>query len=290
MKKAYIMAAITIFCWSTMAPVSKLLLADLSNMEVLYYGSAIAAIVLFLAILQQKQLPLLFCHTGTDFLQLFGIGVIGYFFYSAFYYQGLSILPSQIACILNYLWPVLTVCFSCILLREPLSPARILALLLSFAGVILIFSGSGQNTASAYHSVRGYICCILAACLYALFNVLNKKKGGNQLINMFFYIATGAVLAFFCCLPTGFSPLTVPQILGLLWLGIFINAVGFLLWAMALQHSNSATIANFAYLTPAISIVFSHILLDEPVLVSAIAGLALILGGFFLQLFFSDPR
>ena len=287
MKKEYAMAAFSIFCWGTMAPVSKILLSGLSNMEVLFYGSAIAAIVLLLVILLSGKWRLFCQYTVKDYLQLFNIGFVGYFLYSAFYYHGLTVLPAQVACILNYLWPILTVCLSCLLLKESFSSAKFLALLLSFTGVIVVTFQPGANTSLNSSSLTGYICCIVAAFLYALFNVLNKKKGGSQLINMFVYISISAVFAFFCCLRTGFSPISGSQIAGLLWLGIFIDAAGFLLWAMALQAGNSATIANFAYATPALSIFLSCLLLDEPIYLTSFIGLGFILCGFFLQMYLS---
>lgn len=281
------MAAFSIFCWGTMAPVSKILLSGLSNMEVLFYGSAIAAVVLLLVILLSGKWRLFRQYTVKDYLQLLLIGFVGYFLYSAFYYHGLTVLPAQAACILNYLWPILTVCLSCLLLKESFSTTKLLALLLSFTGVIVVTLQPGINASTNNSSLTGYICCIVAAFLYALFNVLNKKKGGSQLINMFVYISISAVFAFFCCLRTGFSPVSGSQIAGLLWLGIFIDAAGFLLWAMALQAGNSATIANFAYATPALSIFLSCLLLDEPLYVTSFIGLGFILCGFFLQMYLS---
>lgn len=312
MKKEYGMAAFTIFCWSTMAPVSKLLLGGLSNMEVLCYGSAVAAVVLFLVILFQGKWEMLLQYTCGDYLKLICIGFFGYFLYSSFYYYGLSVLTSQTACILHYLWPLFTVCFSCLLLRERFSAGKLVALLLSFAGVaVVVFhpgeagaaAGAGTSTGvgtvtgagviaeavgtAAEIRILGYLSCILAAGLYGSFNVLNKKKGGDPLINMFLYLTVGAVCAFFCCLFGGWelpAAMTPGQIAGLLWLGIFINAAGFLLWAMALQGTDAAAIANFAYATPVVSLLFSYILLNEPLHLTSFAGLFLILAGVFLQL------
>lgn len=252
-------------------------------MEVLFYGSAIAVIVLLLVLIVSGKWRLLRHYTILDFFQLICIGFIGYFLYSTFYYHGLSVLPAQVACILNYLWPILTVCFSCILLKESFSIVKLFALFLSFIGVIVVTHQPATNKIPDKLSLSGYICCILAACLYAFFNVWNKKRGGCQLINMLIYMSVSTVFAFLCCLRTGFSPLNGLQIGGLLWLGIFIDAAGFLLWAMALQSSHSATIANFAYLTPVLSIFLSSLLLNEPLYITSFVGLAFILFGLFLR-------
>ncbi|MBQ2926342.1 MAG: DMT family transporter, partial [Ruminiclostridium sp.] len=83
----------------------------------------------------------------------------------------------------------------------------------------------------------------------------------------------------------GLPRVTGGQGLGFLWLGVFINAIGYLLWALALQDSNAATISNFAYGTPAIAMILSCIFLGEPMYLTSVIGLALILIGFFLQMY-----
>lgn len=154
---------------------------------------------------------------------------------------------------LNYLWPVFTVCLSSIVLKEALSAPKLAALLLSFVGVIIIMLPSGSGMRSASGSTAGCFCCILAAALYAIFNVMNKKRGGSQMINMFIYIGTGSVLAFLCCAKNGIALPTAAQL-------------------------------------PGLSSLLSALLLHEPVSPASVAGLALILGGFFLQMFLEGSK
>lgn len=285
MKKEYLMAIITVFCWGTLAPISKLLLNNLSNMEVLGYGSGIAAVTLLIMIFVSGEWRFFKEYTFRDFLALAFWGTIGYFLYTALYNNGLTLLPAQTACILNYLWPIFTVLFSTIFLKEKLGLSKWFALGFSFLGIIVImFQPGGQNPISM-DGIIGSFSCILAAALYAFFSVMNKKRGGSQLINMFVYIGVSALIALCFCAKDGFTVPATSQIPGLLWLGIFVNAAGYSLWAMALQGSSTASIANFAYITPALSLFLSAIFLKEPVYLSSVLGLFLIIGGLFLQIF-----
>ena len=283
-RTVYCMALFAVLCWSTMAPLSKQLLAGLSNMEVLFYGTAIAACVLLAVIYATKRHRIFRQYTARDYGSLLFIGVIGFFLYSVLYYYGLSLLSAQTACILNYLWPIFTVLLSCILLKEPFSFRIGLALFISFAGMLVVTLPSLQSANSDGPPLMGYLACILAAFLYGLFNVLNKRRSGDQVVHMFLYIGSSAVLSFLCCLVSGFSTLTIGQILGLLWLGVFINAAGFLFWAIALKENSSAKIANLAYMTPALSLLLCCTLFQEPFHLSSLVGLVLILCGCFLQI------
>lgn len=74
------------------------------------------------------------------------------------------------------------------------------------------------------------------------------------------------------------------QWLGMLWLGVVIDALAYLLWATALSGTeNSAAIANMAYLTPFISIVLCVVILKEKAEPKSVIALVLIVGGILVQ-------
>lgn len=288
MKKEFAMAGLTVFIWGTSPPICKVMLGDISNFQMLCFASLFASLTLLLVIVVKGHWRELQAYTVRDLGRLALLGFTGYFLYSALYYQSIAYLDAQIACIVNYLWPIFTVCFACLILKETFSGAKLAALLLSFAGVIVVTLRPGQGFSFSGNQIKGYLYCIVAAALYGLFCNLNKKQGGNQLINMFFYHLLSAVCALVCCLFTGFTPVGGTTVVGLAWLGIFVNAIGYLLWALALQGSSAATISNFAYGTPAIAMLLCCFFLGEPLYLTSIVGLALILLGFFLQMYLTN--
>ena len=80
------------------------------------------------------------------------------------------------------------------------------------------------------------------------------------------------------------QPIIGIQWLGIAWLGIVVNAVAYLLWAIALKGaSDSAKIANLAYLVPFISIIISWLVLKEQITINAVLALVLIIGGILIQ-------
>lgn len=282
MKKAYWMAGFTVFAWGTMAPVSKLLLAGFRDMEVLGYGSGIGCLSLLAVILCKGEWRRLRAYSLRCILRLILLGTVGYFLYSLCYYHGLRLLPAQTACTLNYLWPIFSVLFSAVLLKEKLNKWVFASIALSFAGVAVMMVPSGEQALSG--ELEGIASCILAALLYGAFNVRNKKEGKSQLINMFIYLGTGAVWALLCCAPQGYTVPNTRQSIGLLWLGIVIDGLGFFLWAAALQCGSTAAIASLAYLTPVVSLLLSVGIFREPVHIASLIGLSMILCGFAFQI------
>ncbi len=243
MKKEYIFAAFAVFSWGTMAPISKILLAGYTNMEVLGYGTGIGALMLLAILMYRGEIHQFKVYGAKSVGKLMVLGFFGYFLYSAAYFEGLKRLSSQTACVLNYLWPIVSVIVSCIILHEKINRVMVMAIALSFTGVLVMMFPEMQQGSS----VKGYLFSIIGAMLYGSFNVLNKKQGGNQTINMFIYLSVGATCALLMNIPNGFHLPDRMGMIGFMWLGIVIDGLGYLLWAMAMQGHATGIIANFAY-------------------------------------------
>ncbi|MBQ7131061.1 MAG: DMT family transporter [Oscillospiraceae bacterium] len=283
MKKNYIYAVVTVLIWSTMAATVKKMLYDIPNLEALSISSIFAFLFLLIINLINGAVKEMRKYSVKDYGVMSGLGFIGLFLYSALYYYGLAKLTSQEACILNYLWPIMLVIFSCIILKEKLTFTKGIAMLCSFVGIIIL--SSGKASFSTGNTTFGIISCIIAAACYGLFSVLNKKKDYNQNISMMVIWLVVAVCAMISGLLTeNWVPIKGVQWLGILWIGIATDAVAYLLWALALKGvENTAKIANFAYLTPFLSLVVSAVFLKEKVQLRALIALLFIIGGILLQ-------
>ena len=65
------------------------------------------------------------------------IGIPGTFFYYIFFYTGTDMMPASQAFIINYLWPVMSVLFACIILKEKLTFNSILGLVIIILGIFM---------------------------------------------------------------------------------------------------------------------------------------------------------
>lgn len=278
-------AAITVIIWATMPAVSKLLVTDLPNFEVLFVGSLFAFIFLLAVNHRTGELKKFERVSTSQLLLMMFFGLLGLFLYSALFYYGLERLSSQEACVLNYLWVIFTVIFSAPILDEKITKRKIFALMLSFIGVIVVMAGNFGSKNFSSETIFGALSCVAAAICFALFSVLNKRQRLNQKITMMIIWFTVAVLSFEA--GTFFEDwqwFGVKDFIALLWLGIFINATAYLTWALALEKTkNTAQVANVAYLTPILAIFVSTFLFNEELPSAVIPALMLIFAGIFIQ-------
>ena len=272
-------AAVTIILWGAMPALAKDLLNALPNFETLALSALFAFLFLLAVNRREGALKKL---SAEEIFTAASLGFLGLFLYSAFFYYGLARMTSQEACILNYLWPLMIVLFSCPILGEPLTRRKLLAVGMSFAGVIVVMAGGVENFSS--EKIFGALSCVIAAACYGLFSVLNKRRRLIQKLAMMIIWATTAACAFIAGF--FFETWTLPnlrQIVGLLWLGVMINAVAYLTWALALETTtDTARTANLAYLVPILAIFISTFVAGEELSLTVIPALILILGGIFI--------
>jgi len=283
MKKNYIYALVTVVIWATMATVVKVLMGNMPDLQALGIGSLFAFVFLFIMNAATGRLKEMRNCSPKDIAKMAGLGFLGLFLYSYLYYYGIGTLTSQEACILNYLWPIMLMIFSCIILKESITVRKVAAMLSSFVGIVVLTTGSGGTAGEG--RIAGIVACIIGAACYGLFSVLNKKEDMDQNLTMMVIWLTTAVCSFAAGLPAGnWIPVRGFQWLGLIWLGVVVNAVAYLLWALSLRGiENTAKIANLAYLTPFLSVMISAVFLKERMHVTAVLALILIVGGILIQ-------
>ena len=284
MKKEYICAIISVLLWSTTATVSKLLLGSLDSMQILLVSSLFSFLFLLIINCFNGSIKEIKKYKPKDYLIIFALGVIGIFLYDLFFYLGINAMQASQAFIINYLWPIMTVLFACIILKEKFTIRKIIAIIISFIGVIIV-SSNGNLLSIEKSSLMGTIYCLLAAILYGLFSALNKKQNYNKYTSMMLFYFNSTIISLIYVIATKrfFVP-ELNQTLGLLWIGIFTSATAYTSWALALAKGDTARISNIAYLTPFISLVWTGIVLKEKISFYSVLGLVIIVLGIFIQM------
>lgn len=290
MKKAYGFAAVSIVCWSSLATISKLLLGTMDSMQILSVSALFAALALLAVNLISGKLKTLKQYKPKDFLIMALIGLPGTFLYYVFLYGGTARLLASQAFIINYLWPIMSVVFACILLKEKMTWRRILAIVLSFIGVIIVTAGGGLDSLGG-DTLVGALLCVLGAVSYGLFTALHQRFCYDKTVAMMVSFFVAFVLSSGYNLAAGHTvPLDWLPLLGFVWNGVFVMALASVTWALALDSGKTAKISNLAYITPFLSLIWTAVFLHEPITLYAVLGLLVIVLGIFIQLKDGKPK
>lgn len=290
-RQAYTYALLAVLCWSTIGSAFKISLRYLDFLTLLLFASFVAAVILFIILLLQGKLHLMKKIKKEDLLSSAFLGLLNPFLYYIVLLKAYELLPAQEAGTLNYIWPLVLVLLSIPMLRQKITGWSILAILVSFFGIMLI-STHGQLLSLRFSNPVGVILALGSAIFWALYWIFNMKDRREEVSKLFlnfcfgfFYIfLTIAILRFLGLNWSRYPLLPWQGIAGSVYLGIFEMGITFILWMMALKlSSTTAKVSNLIYLSPFISLILIHFLVGEVILFSTVIGLAFIVGGIILQ-------
>ncbi|MBE6739271.1 MAG: DMT family transporter [Ruminococcaceae bacterium] len=283
MKKSYMFAGISIFIWSTIATIAKLLLGTLSNFQVLFVSCFFAFMFLLIVNIITGDIKKLRGYRFKDFIITTFVGLPGTFLYQMFYYAGTARMPASQAFIVNYLWPIMGVVFAIIILREKLNLRKVIAIIMSFLGVVIVTCRDLAHFDKAI--ITGALFCVLGAISYGAFTALTQLTNYDKKISsMIYYFNTFLLTGIWILITKDYFTINLLSTIGLAYNGIFCLAVGTTCWALALENGKTAKIANLAYITPFLSLIWTAIFLKDKIRPEMILGLIVIVLGILIQL------
>ena len=290
-RQAYTYALLAVLCWSTIGSAFKLSLRYLDFLTLLLFASFVSVVVLFIVLLIQGKPDLLKKLKKEDLLHSAFLGLLNPFLYYVVLLKAYELLPAQEAGTLNYIWPLVLVLLSITMLRQKITGWSVMAILVSFSGIILI-STHGQLLTFRFSKPVGVILAVGSAIFWALYWIFNMKDRREEVSKLFLNFCFGFLYIFLTIailrlLGLNWSryPLLPWQgIVGSVYLGIFEMGITFILWMMALKlSSTTAKVSNLIYLSPFGSLILIHFLVGEVILLSTVIGLVFIIGGIIIQ-------
>jgi len=283
-KKAYLYGLLTVFFWSTVASAFKLSLKYLDYLQLLLYSSTVSILVLTGILLLQGKGRRLFSCSGRAYLRSLMLGFLNPFLYYTVLFKAYDLLPAQEAQPLNYTWAITLTLLSIPLLNQRIGVKDIVAVLVSYSGVLVI-STHGHLLSFRFSNPVGAALALGSTVIWALYWIYNTKDDRDPVVGLLLNFVFGLPWVVAACLV--FSTLWISNIRGLLgavYVGIFEMGITFVLWLSALKLSeNTAKVGNLIFMSPFLSLVFIHYLVGEDILPSTFVGLMLIVAGLIIQ-------
>ena len=283
-KKAYIFALMAVLCWSTVATAFKIALQNCSFLQLLFFSSLISAIVLFIILIIQKKTSQLIKIERRTMIYSLTLGVLNPFLYYTILFKAYSILPAQEAMTLNYTWPIMLVLLSIPLLKQKLTIKSLIAVFVSFAGIIII-STKGNIVSINLSNFFGDILAVGSSIIWALFWIYNVRDKKDEVIKLFLNFLSGAILSgILMFLFADFNTLKIEALPAIIYVGILEMSVTFVFWLLALKYTASTDkVSQLIFLSPFLSLIFIHLIVKESIAIYTLAGLFFIIGGIVIQ-------
>ena len=224
------------------------------------------------------------------FLLIFLQGMAGVFLFRIFMLYGVQLTTATAAGLITSTSPALQALLALLIFKERISARGILGILLTIAGVYLI-NGSTANVSAtlAPNPLAGNLLLFAATIGGVLFSIFGKML--PEEMPPFLNTAIVSLFSFIC-----FIPLALPQALkydfasaspvvwlALIYYGIVVTIISFLLWFSGLAKVDAGKAGVFSACMPLSAFILSVFLLGEHVEILQIISFILIVCGIVLN-------
>ena len=234
--------------WGGMYVVSKVVLDVIPPFTLIVLRLILGGLTLGFIVLVRQRTHV----TRREFWQVFGVGVIGYGISLSFQFIGTKLSTAANGSLVTSATPAFVLLFAWLILRERITPRRLIALVVSTIGVFAVIDPRSARVEPGLF--LGNLSLLAAALTWALYSVLIR------LVTRRLDVLTVSLIAFLGGLPivlpgsiAEFSTRSVgtitPGILGgVLFLGIICTALAMVLWnnSFAVLDAGIASLTFFA--------------------------------------------
>ncbi len=219
---------------------------------------------------------------------MFAIAVVGGAFAFLLFFSGLKLTTAGRAAFLHKTLPLYVAMLAFVFLREKITKKYMYAMLLMFAGTVIISFAAISPAEMWSNPQLGDLLVISATVLWAVENVIARKamlKGGTNFIVSFSRMFFGGLILFGFVVLTqktgALTSLTTVQMTNIaISTALLFAYVLFYYWSLRLINVSKA--ALFLLMAPVISLAIGIALLGEPAPMLQIAGSGVILIGAYL--------
>jgi drug/metabolite transporter (DMT)-like permease len=273
--------------WGLSFVATKMALTSIPTFTLIFARFSISALF-FLLLMVRNGLPR-FSKRDHGFLFLLSLFEPGLYF--IFETMGLQYTSAPKASLIIATIPIAVLILSTIILKEKSSPARLISIVLSLAGIFILITGETGFRLSLEGSFVGDLLIFGAVISAALYIVsarnLGRKYSALEITSM--QILYGALFytpAFLWELPgISWSQISGSSLWAVVYLTIFATIGAFLCYNFALTRVSATRASLFINMIPVVTAIGAWILLKETLtLVQAVGGLLVLLSVFIANI------
>ncbi|MBE3038034.1 MAG: DMT family transporter [Chloroflexi bacterium] len=249
--------------WGGMYVVSKAVMAIIPPFSLIVLRLVLGILTLAVIVLVRKNWKV----TAKQFWGIFAVGLIGYGVSLGFQFVGTNLSTAANGSLVTSATPAFVLLFAAIILKEKITPRRLLALVVASLGVLAVIDPRTAQLSSQLF--WGNLSLVAAALTWALYSVLVRRVTRNVDVLSTSLIAFAGGLP--VCLPLGaweaatrgYGPIGWGVVAGVLFLGIISTALAMYLWNTAFAKLEAGVASLTFFAQPVVGTVLGAIFLGD---------------------------
>jgi len=276
--KGYVYIVAAALLWGMLGPFSRLAFQEgVSPIEVAFWRAFMSWILFGGHAILIKEARLL--RRDIPFIFLFGITGISIFYFV--YLTAVNLGGAALSAVLLYTAPAWVIVLSFFIFRERITPAKILAILLTFMGVFAISLDSGANTAQGQINLPAILFGLLSGLGYSLYYIFGKYFSARYSSpNLFLYVFPAGFLGI---LPwVSFGPKTAMAWTAIMLIVFFCTYMPYICYYTGLKYIEAGRAAITATLEPVVTAIIAYFWWGEFFTIQSYLGSFLVLSAVIL--------
>lgn len=215
-----------------------------------------------------------------DFWCFLGTGFCSIVFFNYCYFRAMTVTSLSVAAILLYTAPAIVMVLSFFLFKEAFTKRKVVALLLTFVGCVLV---TGVVTDPGTVTPGGVLLGLGAGFGYALYSIFSRfalERGYNSMTITFYTFTLASVGTFFLA-----SPGKVLQVAGkgpsmalfCVAMGILGTVIPYLTYTLGLNYVENSRASIIASIEPVTATLVGVFLYGEKLTVSGLLGAVIVI-------------
>lgn len=279
---SYFTPVLTGILWGSTAPVSKLILQDITPWDIVVYRILIGylTLIFLVKITGTPESP------KTDLKELLILSLSGIAAPWLTYNLGLLYVSANHAGLMLGCYPLMTFLVAYILVGEKLNKIQYTGIFVGFVGLIIFF----LDKIGLEYNLEWFIGALLimfAIFCWSVYAAYLKRieLGGRSLtitlktfmFSLPFILASALFIQHNINLPREPS-----SIIGLVWLGVFPSALSYYLFNIGSEDVSATIMATSGLLIPIVSYILAYIMLSESLKIIEIVGAVIVIIGLLI--------
>ena len=260
--------------------------AGLTSLQIMFLRGGLSALLLFIFLLI-KDRSLLKIQLR-DLWMFLGTGLVSLTFFSLCYFTTILQAGTSIAVILLYTSPIFILVFSRFLFKEKITGIKIAALIMTFAGCILV-SGLGSGHGLSARAFFIGLCAGFGYAMYSIFGRYALAKYNSLTVNFYTFVFSSISILPFCHAEQIVPALNTKVIFFILGIAIFCTILPYFFYTYGLSGLETGKAAIFVTVEPLVGTLIGFFVWKEQATIMNVAGILLILAAIIL-LGFSKPE
>jgi len=274
----------TVVIWSSLHPVGKLALAEVTTTQLAFSRIALACLALTVVCALTGRLGKVVAafhpRVATSAVLL---GITGFSASSWLSMSSLGYLPAGVNSLMANASPLMVALAATFYLKERVARRTVVGILIGFVGVAVVALRGGLDS-SGLHPL-GLALALTGSAIWAWYTAL-----GRRLLAGRDTLAMGAAASMVGMVPVGlgvvleggFGQLVAASTrthLLLLWCGVVATGITYSGWVYLLKRVHAARVASFQYLIPLLAVALAYPMVGEVPTWPVLFGAVLIVGG-----------